>query len=55
MVLIKDGPHDVRGPRKTIKPVQAGVKGSLSNLESGHVAPFPPQDFCSPCVCVFEY
>ena len=26
---------------------------ALSHLESGHAAPFSPQDFCSPCVFVY--
>ena len=41
-------------PRKTIKACPCGGQGpSLSNLESGHAAPFSPQDFCSLCVCVY--
>ena len=26
---------------------------ALSHLQSGHAVPFPPQDFCSPCVFVY--
>ena len=40
-------------PRETIKAVQVGVKGPLSNVESCHAAPFPPQDFCSPCIFAY--
>ena len=31
-------------PRKTIKARPGGVSGPLSDLESGHTAPFSPQD-----------
>ena len=49
-------------PEKQSKPVQVEVVSlswalssplTLSHLESGHSIPFPPQDFCSPCVFVY--
>ena len=42
-----------KGPRKTIKACQGKGRG-LSSWESGRAVPFPPQDFCSPCVCVYS-
>ena len=48
---------DIMYPEKQSKPIQAEIRLSLalalSHLESGHAAPFYPQDFCSPCVFVY--
>ena len=63
----KGGPSWCKGPRKSIQACQGRGQGALllrewlrhsealSSWESGRTVPFPPQDLCSPCVCVLEY